>query len=143
MMNKPSVFDHSYFLLASILCALQEYSRHWGKTASLLNRLLAFSPFFALLALAVVTRDVTLIVIVGAVMMVTVVFTTASDKWGTYLAEKLQEYLRELESVARQAAQVISNLPPVEKIRPTKIDFTSAILPLAPPPPRTPRRLAV
>ena len=136
MIKKPSVTAQYYFLFASILCALQECSRHWGKTASLFNKLLAFSPFFALLALAGVTRDATLIVIVGAVMMVTVVFTTASDKWGTYLAEKLQEYLRELEFAARKAAQVVSNLPYMEKIRLPKIDFTSAILPVALPPPR-------
>jgi len=135
-MKKPSIIAQYYFLLASILCALQECSRHWGQTASFVNRFLAFSPFTVLLVFAAITRDTTLIVIVGAVMMVTVVFTTASDKWGTYLAEKMQEYLRELEFAARQATQVISNLPRIEKIRLLKIDFTSAILPIAPPPPR-------
>ena len=143
MKNRPTVLQNSFLLLAVVLCALQERSWYWGHTASFSNRLLAFSPFAVIGAYAAVTHNAMLIALIGAAMMATVVVTTASDKWGIYLAEKLQEYLRKLESSARQAAQVISNLPPVEKIRLTKIDFTSAILPLAPPPPRTPRRLTV
>jgi hypothetical protein len=136
MKNKPSVLVQTYFLIAGIACALQDGSRHWGQTASNFNKFLAFSPFAAFLAFAEFTHDGVLIAIVGAAMMATVILTTASDKWGTYLAEKLQKCLRKLESSARQAAQFFSSLPLVEKIRLSKIDFTSAILPVAPPPPR-------
>ncbi|MFA5371771.1 MAG: hypothetical protein WC298_07360 [Sideroxydans sp.] len=136
MMSKPSVKDQYSFLFASMLCALHEGSRHWGLTASYAQRLLAFSPFAVIGSWAAITQNTMLIVLVGAAMLATVVVTTASDKWGTFLAEKLQETLRKLESSARQAAQVISNLPHVEKIRLPKIYFTSAILPIAPPPPR-------
>ena len=135
-MKKPSDLDHFYFLVASILCALTDASWKWGQTASYSNRLLAYSPFAAIGSYAAITQNTMLIALVGVVMMATVVVTTASDKWGVSLAKKLQKYLLALESSARQAAQVISSLPHIEKIRLTKIDFTSAILPIAPPPPR-------
>lgn len=137
MMKKPSVIAQYYFLLASILCALQECSRHWGQTASFLNRFLAFSPFTVLLIFAAVTRDTTLIASVGAVMMVTVVFTTASDKWGIYLAEKLQGCLEKIEDSASKAIQVKSGSPFVEKILLSKTNIPPVALPVALPPPRT------
>lgn len=136
MMNKPSVIDQSCLLVAVILRSLILGSRNWGLTASFTHRLLASLPFATIGAYAANTQNSMLIILFWAAMVATLVITVASDKWGVFLAGKLQEYLWELESVARQAALVISNLPYIEEIRLSKIDFTSAILPIAPPPPR-------
>lgn len=136
MKRQPTVME-MHLVAMVILSSLFGGSRHWGLTASYVERLLAFSPFAAIGAYAAITHNTMLIALVGAAMMGTVVITTASDKWGNFLAEKLQECLRRLESSARQAAQIFSSLPLIEKIRLSEIDFTSAILPIAPPPPRT------
>lgn len=135
MKSQPTVLE-MYLVAMVILSSLFGGSRHWGLTASYMERLIAISPFAAIWAYAAITQNTMLIALVGAAMMGAVVITTASDKWGNFLAEKLQACLRRLESSARQAAQVISNLPRIEKNRLSKIDFTSAILPIAPPPPR-------
>ncbi|MCR4304479.1 MAG: hypothetical protein NUV63_09700 [Gallionella sp.] len=136
MKSQPTALE-MYVVAIVSLCTLFRGSREWGLAATLAQRHLCFSPFAVIGAYAACAHNVMLLVFVGAAITATMVVTVANDKLGTYLAEKFQACLRELESSARQAVQLLFNLPAVERIRLSKIDFTSAILPITPPPPRT------
>lgn len=136
MKNKPTVVEIYFFVLISMLCALLEGSLRWGKTTSALTRLLAFSPFLAIGTYSFITINILLMLTVSVAISAAIIVTTAKDKLGKYLSGKLQRLMLKLEDSVRQAVQVVSNLPHIEKIRLSEVDFTSAILPIAPPPPR-------
>jgi hypothetical protein len=129
MLSTTQLFD---LLIRRILIAIFPYARivelkKKGESWGMSERIAVFLPFIVIGFIAAIADQNVLLCICGAASIVVTFFTTACDDLGQRLTRKFHKFLRALNSLVIELAQVFESL---------KAHFLSAILPVALPPPR-------